>query len=57
MIRKSKQTNGEMDAFYIVTIERLLKILRLVASKYTSSKVQKALPKEFSYIIQELIHD
>jgi fructose-1,6-bisphosphatase-3 len=36
---------------------RLLKVCENVSSKYTRSKVRKALPKEFSYIIQELLHE
>lgn len=46
-----------MDNWYRVTIERMLLILRVVASKYTSSKVRKALPEDFSYIIQELLYE
>ena len=30
---------------------------RLVSSKYTRSKVRKSLPVDFSYIIQELLHE
>ena len=36
---------------------RLVKICKVVSSKYTRSKVRKALPKEFSYIIEELLHE
>lgn len=43
--------------FYKITLHRLIKILRRVTSKYTSSKVRKAMPKEFAYIIEELIHE
>lgn len=45
------------DDFYKITLHRLIKILRRVTSKYTSSKVRKAMPKEFAYIIEELIHE
>ncbi|MGL4687380.1 MAG: fructose-bisphosphatase class III, partial [Fusobacteriaceae bacterium] len=47
----------DMDNWYRVTMERMLVILRVVASKYTSSKVRKALPEDFSYIIQELLYE
>ena len=40
-----------------ITIYRLVKICREVSSKYTRSKVRKSLPAEFSYIIQELLHE
>ena len=36
---------------------RLIKLCRYVASKYTRSKVRKALPKDFAYIIEELLHE
>ncbi len=39
-----------------ITIYRLVQIGKAVSSKYTRSKVRKKLPKEFSYIIDELIH-
>lgn len=45
------------EDWYKITLHRLIKILRRVTSKYTSSKVRKAMPKEFSYIIEELIHE
>ena len=39
-----------------ITISRLVKICPQVSSKYTRSKVRKKMPKEFAYIIDELIH-
>lgn len=52
---KSRESNL-MD-FYQVTLHRLVKVLQEVSSKYTRSKVRKALPKEFAYIIEELLHE
>lgn len=46
-----------LDDWYFVTINRLVKVCRNVSSKYTRSKVNKALPADFSYIIQELLHE
>lgn len=46
-----------LDDWYFVTINRLVKVCRNVSSKYTRSKVNKALPVDFSYIIQELLHE
>lgn len=43
--------------FYTVTLHRLVKVAQSVSSKYTRSKVRKALPKEFAYIIEELLHE
>lgn len=41
--------------FYRVTLSRLIELSVFAASKYTRSKVRKALPKEFSYVIEELL--
>lgn len=46
-----------MDKWYLKTICRILKILQMVSSKYTRSKVAKAMTDEFSYIIQELLYE
>ncbi|MFL0252302.1 fructose-1,6-bisphosphatase [Clostridium neuense] len=46
-----------MDDWYRITLYRLIEVCRNVSSKYTRSKVRKALPKEFSYIIEELLHE
>ncbi|MBP9510734.1 MAG: fructose-1,6-bisphosphatase, partial [Fusobacteriaceae bacterium] len=47
----------DMTSWYKITIHRMLLVLKSVASKYTSSKIRKALPESFSYIIQELLHE
>lgn len=47
----------DLDDFYLVTLHQLIKVCQAVSSKYTRSKVRKALPKEFSYIIEELLHE
>ncbi len=39
------------------TIYRMLEVCSVTASKYTSSKVRKAMPKDFEYILQELIYE
>ena len=52
---KSKET--DLDDWYLITLNQLVKVCRNVSSKYTRSKVRKALPREFSYIIQELLHE
>lgn len=46
-----------IDDWYRITLYRLIAICRHVSSKYTRSKVRKALPKEFAYIIEELLHE
>ncbi len=52
-----KLKEAELTDWYRITLNQLCDILRSVTSKYTRSKVQKALPKEFSYIIQELLNE
>lgn len=52
-----KTYNGDLDNWYFVNLNRLVMVCRNVSSKYTRSKVRKALPKGFSYIIQELLHE
>lgn len=37
-------------------LKELIEIARLLSSKYTRSKVRKAMPKEYAYILDELIH-
>ena len=43
--------------WYHITIHHLVAVCRDVSSKYTHNKVRKSLPKDFSYIIQELLHE
>ena len=47
---------AEMDEWYRITLHRLIDVCRVAASKYTRSKVRKAMPKEYAYIIDELIN-
>ena len=52
-----KQREQEMNEWYEIALNRLVKVCQSVSSKYTRSKVNKALPKDYSYIIQELLHE
>lgn len=47
----------DIDDWYKTTLHKLIKISRTISSKYTRSKVRKALPQDFSYIIEELLHE
>lgn len=51
-----KSENKNSEGWYRTTLNQLIALSRVLASKYTRSKVRKALPQEFSYIIDELIH-
>jgi fructose-1,6-bisphosphatase-3 len=54
-LEKVKQTETDMSDWYAVTLHRLVEILRRVSSKYTRSKVRKAIPDQYAYIVEELI--
>ena len=47
----------DMKDWYKITLHRLIHICKVVSSKYTRSKVRKALPQDFAYIIEELLHE
>ncbi len=47
----------DMKDWYKITLHRLIHICKIVSSKYTRSKVRKALPQDFAYIIEELLHE
>ena len=49
------QEEENIEDWYKITLHRLVQITKRVSSKYTRSKVRKALPKDFAYIIDELI--
>ncbi len=52
-----KQNEADIDDWYHITLHQLVAVCRDVSSKYTRSKVRKSLPCDFSYIIQELLHE
>lgn len=52
-----KASDEGLADWYHITIHRLVKVCRDVSSKYTRSKVRRALPEEFGYIIEELLHE
>lgn len=50
-----KQDEPDMDSWYKTTLYKLIEVCKTVSSKYTRSKVRKALPEEYAYVIEELI--
>ena len=50
-----KQSETNMEDWYRVHLYLLIEVSKRAASKYTRSKVRKALPKDFAYVIEELI--
>lgn len=55
-LKAIKSEVKNIEEFYKITLYRLIQVGRAVSSKYTRSKVRKAIPKGFDYIIDELLH-
>lgn len=55
MVEKINKQDGTLEDWYNVTILRLTRVCKRASSKYTRSKVRKAIPKDFTYIIEELM--
>jgi fructose-1,6-bisphosphatase-3 len=51
------QTLDNDEEWFRITLFRLIKLCRVISSKYTRSKVRKALPRDFAYVIEELLHE
>ena len=49
--------NFNTEKWMITIIYRLIEICKVVCSKYTRSKVRKAMTKDFEYILQELLYE
>ena len=49
--------NFNVDKWMITIIYRLIEVCKVVCSKYTRSKVRKAMTKDFEYILQELLYE
>ena len=52
-----KQNEEDINDWYHITLHQLVAVCRDTSNKYKRSKVRKALPSDFSYIIQELLHE
>lgn len=50
-----RKTETDMESWYKTTLYRLIEVCKIVSSKYTRSKLRKALPEDYAYIIEELI--
>lgn len=51
-----KQKKGQVKKQYRALLLRLIEVCKQVSAKYTRSKVRKALPYQYRYIIDELIN-
>lgn len=50
-----KKTEDNMEDWYKITLYRLIQVCKITASKYTRSKVRKAMPEDYAYVMEELI--
>ncbi|MBM7602873.1 fructose-1,6-bisphosphatase-3 [Metabacillus crassostreae] len=56
LIKNDFDNEKELQQWYSVIIERMIKLISYASSKYTRSKLRKALPDQFVYIIEELLY-
>lgn len=56
-LEKLRQSGRSLTDHYLVLLNQLLLVCKRVSEKYTRSKVRKTLPEQYSYIIQELLHE
>jgi Uncharacterized protein conserved in bacteria len=56
-LEQIEKEETDLEDWYKITLYRLVTICKVLGSKYSRSKVRKALPKEFAYIIEELLHE
>lgn len=54
-INQVKRQEENMEEWYKIMLYRLILVCKNAASKYTRSKVRKALPTDYAYVIEELI--
>lgn len=55
-IKLLKLDKEDIAGWYKKTLLNLIKVLREISNKYTRSKVRKALPQDYAYIMDELIN-
>ena len=55
-LEEIERETEDMREWYRITFHRLIELCRVVSSKYTRSKVRKAMPKEYAYILDEMLH-
>ena len=55
-LRRQRKAGANTDDWYASTLFRLVRLARRLSGLYTRSKVRKAMPVEYAYIIDELLH-
>ncbi|MCY1037669.1 fructose-1,6-bisphosphatase [Staphylococcus nepalensis] len=56
LVKNSFTSKESLDAWYITTINRLIKLVTYASSKYTRTKLRKSLPQNYVFIIEELLY-
>ncbi|MED3957680.1 fructose-1,6-bisphosphatase [Priestia aryabhattai] len=56
LIKAQFRNKKELYEWYKEIIDRMLNLISYASSKYTRSKLRKALPEQFVYIIEELLY-
>lgn len=56
-IKLEKSKHRDMDEWYRIMISRVIEVARVVTIKYSRSKVRKRMPKDFAYVIDELLFE
>ena len=55
-LRRIHEEGRNTEEWYRFVLQKLIDLAKLLSSKYTRSKVRKAMPSEYSYILDELLH-
>lgn len=55
-LRLLRDAGVTTDEWYRETLSQLVYLARQLSSKYTRSKVRKAMPEEYAFILDELLH-
>ncbi|WP_156172401.1 fructose-1,6-bisphosphatase [Salinicoccus sediminis] len=56
LIRNQFESKKDLDAWYVTKIDQMIELIAYASSKYTRSKLRKALPEQFVFIIEELLY-
>lgn len=55
-LQRLREEGRLTEEWYAINLMRLVRLARRLSGTYTRSKVRKAMPVEYSYIIDELLH-
>ena len=57
LVKSQLEDHDKRAEWYCMTLNQLVMVFREISSKYTRSRVRKTLPPEYSYILEELLHE